>query len=107
MSISESPSQLIETDYTEDVSIESIVSPGDTDYTEDVSIEPIASPDGEQLNPDDSHPHDDPLYTSTGPCLTDPKDFDKIYDGSAVSICAFNCSVMKFAIKHSLNIQGN
>ena len=84
MSISESPiaSQLFDTD------------------TEDVSIESVASPGSEQLNPDESHP--DPLYTAAGPCLTDPKDFDKIYDGSALSVCAFNCYVMKFAIKHCL-----
>ena len=68
-------------------------------------MESIASPGSEQVNPTsiDSHStllQDHPL--DTGPCLTDPNIFNKIYDGSTISVCSLNCCVMKFAIKHSL-----
>ena len=75
--------------------LSSLASPPPNEYMRELEDSALHK---DALDHDLQSVHDEPIK----PVYSNPESFQKIYNGSNISVCGFNCMVMKFANKHNL-----
>ena len=75
--------------------LSSLASPPPNEYMRELEDSALHK---DALDHDLQSVHDEPIK----PVYSNPESFQKIYNGSNISVCGFNCMIMKFANKHNL-----